>query len=172
MRYYNQRGKGRPNASRPGQNRKDHIPKGCQCTKSTHCPGDPAKRICIACQCYLRGEGPLNPNNFSGYSNAKGTGCGRCNRTQYRIDNNIPLSTQDGDYNLTLESEWVLDNQPCNTGCKCNRYENPIGRPYQGQYRYECERKMATPTRFSRFAGQETGGGEVMSVQDFINDIP
>tara|TARA_R100001443_G_scaffold75808_1_gene83340 strand:- start:91 stop:600 length:510 start_codon:yes stop_codon:yes gene_type:complete len=26
--------------------------------------------------------------------------------------------------------------------------------------------------RFSRFAGQETGGGEVMSVQDFINDIP
>ena len=79
-------------------------------------------------------------SNFSGknknmrYRNAKGTGCGTCNRTQYRMDNNIPLSTQNGDYNLTLdtinnqgvvvEGGWVLTNQPCNTGCKCNRYEN------------------------------------------------
>ena len=160
-----------------------------KCFNDSQCwPGD----SCINNECCGDGAGvdcPLYSNTiqnnrgnrlnrrrnlrFSGYNNAKGTGCGRCNRTQYRIDNNIPLSTQNGDYTLTYpESEWVLNNQPCNTGCKCNRYENPIGRPSQGQYRYECERKMATPTRFSRFAGQETGGGEVMSVQDFINDIP
>ena len=98
--------------------------------------------------------------------------CGRCNRTQYRMDNNIPLSTQNGDYNLTLESEWVLNNQPCNTGCKCNRYENPPSRFYQGQYRYQCEQKRATPTKFSRFSGQETGGTEFITYQDYIDEVP
>ena len=64
MRYLNQRGKGRPNVSRPGQNRKDRIMRGCQCWNSNDCPG--ADDMCVNnCFCYERGVGP-RPRNFTG----------------------------------------------------------------------------------------------------------
>lgn len=96
----------------------------------------------------------------TGYSNAKGKGCGTCNKWGYGQQQALASGNL-----LEVPVGQVV--KSCNTGCKCSMTNFPN---WKGSY--TCSPNVATPLKknFSGFSG--TGEGEVMCMQDFIDDIP